>query len=600
MDRKQIRPKFTIQGRIFSYIFSFALLAISVISIVLFIPVFRTLKTSETTFAVLNTAKTKYNIEFALRLITNTGGLLGRNKDLNIELHNSYDQNSANYRSRQNRIGTMLQDIISVQEYIQTIYVINPNGSFYSSNWGVNEAEVKDFFEAYGVFGDAPKEIFTNVHSVDYKPELHYSVISYIRPIYDLETEELLGTILFDIDYNSIKEILTISSIQNDEKVIILNLDNEVVFTFPYNVVFDDVLEKYPELLKGNTTKMNATVFGADSIISTSIVAYAQWRLISIISSDFIHQQTRNLETIILLFFLAFFLISLALSFALARTVTGPIREFNEKFKLVQQGDLSTRTTFHTHDEIQEMGETFNVMVTQLKSLIEEQVLEQKRKSDLEYQVLQAQINPHFLYNTLDSIRWLASINKVPAIADMISVLIHLLRYNISNINDLVPFTDELNSVQNYIKILKYRYGDDFNVEYDIADSVKSLFVVRFILQPIIENSILHGFENLEGPGLVLISARIAESRLIIEVSDNGVGMDSPALENLSKTDSSRSRFSGIGIHNVEGRIHAHHGKEYGIAFASAPNKGTTTTFTLPLIVGEVSAQKPPHGSGDN
>ncbi len=570
----------TIRIKIFAYFFTSTMLALVITSLVVYFLLFQTLEKNETEYNVISSDKTKQSLEFALKLITNTGTLLGSNPELLNELNRTYWLNNSYYQLSQNRISTMLQNIISVQEYIKGIYCLSPKGNFYTSNWGVKENEIKALYASYLNNADKAKEYFTGIHSATYHPALKFNVISYIRPIFNLENGKILGVIVIDIDYELLKETLTRSSIQNDEKVLVINPKGENIFTYPYNVILDDIIIEHPSLLREKKKEITGKVFGNDSIIVSNTIEYTGWKFIRVISSQKIHRETNSLETIAIYMFFVFLLICFYASLALSKTVTNPIQELNQKFKLVETGDLSVRTLIKGNDEMGELSNSFNNMVAKLNTLMEMQ----KKKSDMEFQILQAQINPHFLYNTLDSIKWLAVLQNVHTVSDMTTALINLLKYNISKNNTLVSVAEELDSVTNYVKIQKYRYGDIFNIHYNIDESTIECKILRFSLQPIVENCIIHGFENIEGKGVIAICSKIENDQLRIEIADNGSGMDQYTLECIVKSDNSKKKFSGIGINNIQERIKTYFGMNYGLSYESTPGLGTKAILTLPIV----------------
>jgi two-component system, sensor histidine kinase YesM len=408
-------------------------------------------------------------------------------------------------------------------------------------------------------------------------------VLSYVRPVYDTDSGRILGIIVIDIDRILLKEMITVSSIQNEDRVLVVNPKNEIIINYPYNVIMDDVIKENPILMQQEKVQINAKVFGDDSIIISNTIESTGWKYVQIISAAKIHRETTSLEIISMSAIIASFVLCFILSLTLSKAFTNPISELNKKFKLVENGDLAVRAQNKANDEMGELSTSFNHMVEKLKVLIDSLLNEQKKQSDMEFQILQAQINPHFLYNTLDSIRWLAVINNINPICDMTNALINLLKYNISKSSIMVTLAEELESVVNYVKIQKYKYGDVFDVQYNVKKNTTHCMIPRFILQPIVENSIIHGFEGVEYKGSISINTRIESSKLIIDILDNGSGIDSETLENIANNNYSKKKFSGIGINNIQERIKTYCGDEYGLSFSSSSSGGTKVTLTLPV-----------------
>jgi two-component system sensor histidine kinase YesM len=250
----------------------------------------------------------------------------------------------------------------------------------------------------------------------------------------------------------------------------------------------------------------------------------------------------------------------------------------------VENGHLDINVKVNSQDEFGQLSQSFDNMVVKLKDYMDKEFNEQKKKSEMKFQILQNQINPHFLYNTLDSVKWLATIQNVPNISEMVTSLINLLRYNLLDTDRLTTLAEEIEGVKNYIVIQKYRYGNIFTVSYNISESIMSCKILRFILQPIVENAIYHGFENLSKQGAIEINAYQTDQNLTIEVIDNGSG---PGIDNIGenivyqRSDS----FNGIGLNNIQERIQLYFGAQYGLKlFAGENNKGTIVTITVPFI----------------
>ena len=218
-----------------------------------------------------------------------------------------------------------------------------------------------------------------------------------------------------------------------------------------------------------------------------------------------------------------------------------------------------------------------NRMTMEIRFLMDKVVVDEKNKRDLEYRMLQSQINPHFLYNTLNSIKWMATIQNATGIAEMTTALSRFLKTLSKDIRKMVPLKDELSLLDEYMVIQKYRYGDSVNFEKQITEeALLETPIPRFILQPLVENAIFHGIEP-KGSGTILFSAFRQNGDVVVSLSDNGVGMSSDAV-------------LGIGLNNIEDRFRYAFGDGYGITINSEAGKGTTVTFRLPLVTGTEAA----------
>jgi two-component system sensor histidine kinase YesM len=245
-----------------------------------------------------------------------------------------------------------------------------------------------------------------------------------------------------------------------------------------------------------------------------------------------------------------------------------------------------------TNDELGQLGHTFNLIMDQINANFERELVEQKRENELRLEVLQAQINPHFLYNTLDSIKFLATLQEVHNIASMCQDLIRLLKYNLSAQNT-AKLREEVESIQNYAGIQKYRYGDIFELKIAIAPGTEDCVITRFILQPLVENAIIHGFDDMESGGEITVSSFFENSKagystLCLEVRDNGCGMDEETLINLNRAGppapAAASGGTRVGIANIRDRIRLQFNGRAALVFESIPGQGTKARLVFPAV----------------
>jgi len=234
--------------------------------------------------------------------------------------------------------------------------------------------------------------------------------------------------------------------------------------------------------------------------------------------------------------------------------------------------------------ETSKLAHAFNIMVGKIRELMWQIVQDQEQKRKSELNALQAQINPHFLYNTLDSIIWMAECNRNREVVQMTSALAKLFRASISKGEELVPVGTEIIHIENYLKIQKMRYKDKLDYHIDVDDAVKHYQTIKVILQPIVENAIYHGIKKKKGPGLITITAREEGTDLILQVSDNGIGMDKETLRMLLEPAPAGREGRGVGVRNVHERLQLYFGKSYGLSFESRPGEGTTAFLRFPKI----------------
>lgn len=315
-------------------------------------------------------------------------------------------------------------------------------------------------------------------------------------------------------------------------------------------------------------------------IASHYIEEYGWWVIEKTSYDDLIKDNTLIFYTTAIAFVISF-VISGALWFIVAHSLVKPIKKLSQTMRSINgvNGNLIVRSNIKSDDEIGVLSDNFNYMLERINSLFQEVLEEQGMKKDAEYKALQAQINPHFLYNTLNTIRWMAIIQKADNIKDMVEVLGRLIRYSFKHTGTFVKIREELSSLQDYVYIQQIRYKDKFKVEYSIEEGVLDVPCVKFIMQPILENAIFHGVEPKEGHSVIHISVREQDDLIHISIRDNGIGMTEEQIKHIF---AESSPVHGIGLSNVDERIKLTYGMQYGIKMESRPGEYTCVIISFP------------------
>lgn len=265
----------------------------------------------------------------------------------------------------------------------------------------------------------------------------------------------------------------------------------------------------------------------------------------------------------------------------IVRGIVRPIDELKEKMDQVKEGDLTVRAKIYHSDEIGSLSENFNDMIGQIEQLIDELVTERMLKKEAEIEALQYQITPHFMYNTLASIRYAATLEHADTIASLLQAFIELLRLSASDRGAFISVQQEMQMVENYTKLQKFRYADSFDVEIDVAPGTQAFYVPRLLVQPLVENAILHGLNHRDDENYIVIRVMQEGKMLVIKVEDSGEGMTPEEIHNLMNG-SRRSKFSGIGVSNIRERLRLYYGEQGSLQYYSTQGKGTTAVIMLP------------------
>ncbi|MGO4371383.1 cache domain-containing sensor histidine kinase [Paenibacillus sp. 2TAB19] len=281
-------------------------------------------------------------------------------------------------------------------------------------------------------------------------------------------------------------------------------------------------------------------------------------------------------------------LISTFFSFAL----TNPLRKMMRLMKTVQEGDFDVQFPVKSRDEVGQLGNQFNRMIVRISQLISDIYEMETKKKEAELQALQSQINPHFMYNSLESIRMAAELNDDQVAADMISILGKLLRYSISDLHEEVTLSREFGHVRNYVELLNYRYPNRFVLECGLDKPLEQYPIIKLVLQPIVENAIYHGMDDSKPLMTIALHVEVTMQGMLVHIKDDGVGMDDDTLERLNRSLAGGDEVvsirtsGGIGLKNVNERIKLHYGISYGLKVYSQLGHGTEVVLQLPFEPG--------------
>ncbi len=402
-------------------------------------------------------------------------------------------------------------------------------------------------------------------------------VVSLSTQILSPDDNRTLGVLLVDLKFNRIKELCESLVIGEKGYDFIIDSDGNYVFHPSQQLIYSNLKqEPITDLLPLLSDERPLLKKDGRNYL-TARSSRTGWYVVSVsLDSDLVtgwpYVQLMNA----LIGLVLFLIVGLVTNF-ITKGITRPLRQLQTVMQSVDTGEFRKAGNLDATDEIQELAREYDLMVGRIGELMEENVREQelKRKSDLK--VLQAQINPHFLYNTLDSIIWMGEMDKSDEVVKMTSALSRLFRISISKGRELIPLRDELEHVRSYLTIQEMRYKNKFRYLIDIPENLMDSTILKITLQPLVENAIYHGIRNVNYEGLIEIGGSTENHDLVLTVRDNGEGMDADKLAALLNTNQ-----HGTGIRNVHERIRLYFGPEYGLSYKSNVGKGTLITIRIP------------------
>lgn len=371
-----------------------------------------------------------------------------------------------------------------------------------------------------------------------------------------------------------------------DKSIFIMTDDLSLVESMNMEPFATEDIQSLLATLPDRTGSLRARLSGMDCILTWERQSISGLILCEVLPLKNMSLNPRAIQATVGLVFLSSIFIGFILSLMFSRYLTKPILRLGQHMEVIASGDFSRNPDIESDDELGTIGRQINQMSSQVSALMESRIRDEQEKMGLEIKMLQAQINPHFLYNTLDSIKWIATLQHNAGIVKVVSALSSLLKNMAKGFNEKVTVRQELDFLDSYVTIEKIRYIELFDVEISVDDpALYDARIIKLTLQPIVENSIFSGIEPSGKPGLIQIHVFTQDQVLYISVRDNGVGISE---ENIARmlTDTSRVTkhyMSGIGLPNVDRRIKLVYGKEYGLHIESQVGVYTCVTVSLPL-----------------
>jgi len=474
------------------------------------------------------------------------------------------------------------------RDYIASIGIVDNDDKQYS--WGLTRLSFKNTEQII----DIKNKAYSNQGRVVWlEPNIDNSLITVARNIRDVKnlSFQSLGVLTFNIYPSKLfnKNQLLESKYFETANMYILSDENIVIYRsdgLSYNPDWLFELNQTEDYFI-NKTKNNKV------IINYMTSPYTNWKFVIAIPYSSIYSGIVEARNIMLIVCMLAFGVAILFGMWLYRSITTPVNLLITQMRAVGQGNFGIKDNYFPRakqtdcrDEIEELQHNFYKMVKKIDELIEENYIKHMTMQEAELKALQAQINPHFLYNTLESINWMAKINKCEPIAEMAKSLGNLFRNSVNTNNLLIPLKDELSILNDYLTIQHYRYEDRLNVRVDIPSEYNYVMIPKLSLQPLIENSIHHGLERMEETCQISLRAsKMTDGDLCIEVSDNGPGISRGRLEKLNNKEIDSS-CNSIGIKNIDKRLKIVFGDKYGLRIDSQEGHGTHVYMFIPCKEG--------------
>ncbi|WP_409967570.1 sensor histidine kinase [Bengtsoniella intestinalis] len=490
------------------------------------------------------------------------------------------DDNQENKEELLQAIFDLNSDIVTISVYDQwgtLVTCVKDDDAILKSNYNDNNLsfDLESIVASGGFYISAPH--VNNLFYAQYPWVVTFS----------METHGAQGALYYvsmDIAFSKISQYIDKISIGSRGYVYVADPDGQVIYhpkqRLIYSGLMDENMEILPQLYANGTASSETSIYGLTQVDSTN------WNIIGVSSvEEMVSEKNDEFIAYGVIVILLSILLTLTLGSALSTGLTRPFQTLIDKMLHFDKDiDSFQRLGLDGFEEVRQLNATFNNMGVSIQELKDRVVYEEKELRKSELKALQSQINPHFLYNTLDSIFWLCQEKGNEDAAKMVAALSDTFRISLSRGKDTITIKDEIQHAQSYLFIQNIRYQDDFTYDIQVEPEILQCKCLKILLQPFIENAIYHGLNRMVDAGEIIIRGYSQGQDIIFEVTDNGIGMDQDQIDHLYKQNSDKA---GVGVKNVHNRVKIFYGADYGVSVESELDEGTTVRIKIPRTEGD-------------
>ena len=520
-----------------------------------------------------------------------TAQMVADDPTIQTTLRRAMDSNIGRRYSKDLEVDTQLNFIQSYKNDILGIYVLGANGSAYKSSFYTLKIDDLRREEWYRTIVSDRSPVWFGSHQGSFAAvTVGQSLVTIGVPIIDKASGKNLGAVLVDVEVELLLRIIR-SKLGTTGFMFMVDRDHNVI-SHPDNLVGwekDSILRRAVADLNESGNAGSSSALDSDFLFFSKASTVTGWNIIGVIPRAELAKDTYFIRGAITILLLVTCLLDILAAWYFAGVLANPLKKLMHLMRRVEGGDFEAVMDVHTKDEIGLLGQGFNVMVGKIRDLMQKVYKEHQKLRSAELAALQAQINPHFLYNTLESIVWLSRAGRSHDVINIVMAMTKLFRIGISGGRELITIHDELEHVRSYLTIQKIRYKSKIEYRIDVPESICGCRILKLVLQPLVENSIYHGIKNMHGKGSIEVSGREEDGDLVLNVIDTGIGMRPEELVALRAAVNDHNGdgegSDGYGLKNIHERLKIFFGADYGLSFESDYGHGTTVAVRIPKLL---------------
>lgn len=432
---------------------------------------------------------------------------------------------------------------------------------------------------------DGKANIIDRITGLDVRNDADKKIaFSVARKVFHLRDHDNYAVVVLNSDFSIFHKIFSTMRVHPEERMYLLGKNGNILYSANGN----EIGYEFSEICSNETSGKEfseVSINGSDFFYLEESCNQGEWKLVNLLPQEYIAANVMWLTSANLIFCTCLVLFCLLIILAVRRHLLSPIKRLTAQIGLGNLQNRRININYRRNDEIGALVENYNRYMARIEDLAVKESDAKLKRQQLEFQILQEQINPHFLYNTLESIRMLALANSDHEVAEITYSLGAVTRYTTSRANQMVSLEDDLKIVEQYLKIQKTCYGQRFETKIEIEEGLEKKQILKFLIQPVVENAIVHGMSQMMQDGSIVISVHRVKKEVHIEIRDNGCGIPPEALYklrcDLADEHAERAR---IGLYNVNNRLRLYYGADYGLKIESTVGAGTSVELTIPYL----------------
>jgi len=489
-------------------------------------------------------------------------------------------------------LSTTISNVVQPVTYIAAASIISSKGNLANVGY-VDNSSVSSVFDEnlLNYIKDSKSPVWTGLLKIELKFNAGYeNVFAIAKTIIGFDTGHILGTAVLYLREKDVATIYLDNIVNQNDKFYILDEQKTIISTQDKSELYkkfeegkylgEHRLEDFPD-----GQSIIRSIEGKQLLVTVMDFSKLNWKIISIIPIEEVTSENKGITRLILIFGVICLVFAFALSYLFSYTISKPILKLVRTMKVIKSGNLKLRADFDAGGEIGMLKDGFNSLMDKINSLVEQICVEQKIKRENEFRLLQSQIKPHFLYNTIETIISFIKLNLKDNAMMTAKNLASFYRISLSKGNDLITIKEEIQLIESYLSIQKLRYVEYLDYSIEFEDEVLKYQIPKLTLQPLVENSIYHGLKEKDDKGFLTIRAFLEQDIVKIEVLDDGVGMTEEQIARVLKRTSNDNKSSDFGLYSVDKRLKLLYGEQYGLSIESKATEYTKVTVNLPAII---------------